>query len=278
MDISIVSWFRAEYAFFALVSLSIFGLVIEFFDEYPADSGRAIFVGVATVVSGYFILKKYDLSVNAWVYAAIAIVAPAVYFMIKAWSMTNKTTQKLVSVTQESIYARIERKFDKYAGMAPLRARTLYIKKVIDFLRSQEIITWDQLVQETNAIFSKTLNEKNVHGDYCYKPEHLTNMFISDILALLLQEVNEENPMFMEIKPIWEVRNAHSERSFNELIQRPHVPWLELEFNMPLFYGSLIQFVLTWPATFVKSLRIAITWTIQSIFKSKAQKQINYLS
>lgn len=278
MDISILSWFRAEYAFFALVTLSVFGLIIEFFDEYPADSGRAIFVGVATAVSGYFILKKYDLSVNAWVYATIAVVAPAIYFMIRAWSMTNKATKKLVGVTQESIYARIERRFDKYAGMAPLRARTLYIKKVIDFLRGKEIITWDQLVQETNVTFSKALNEKNVHGDYCYKPEHLTNMFISDVLTLLLEEVNEENPMFMEIKPIWEVRNAHRERCFDQLIQRPHVPWLELEFNMPLFYGSMIQFILTWPATFVKNLRIAITWTIQSIFKSKAQKQINYLS
>ena len=277
MDINLFSWFKTEYLIIALTVLSVLGLILEFLDQY-GSSERAVLISILSFVAGYFALKHFDFNLSISLYIASLVVIPTVYFLIKTWRSLRNATKKIVNYQQASIFAKIERNFDRYAGFAPRKNREEYIKTVVNFLRGKEIITWEQLVNETSAVFADTLKMKNTHNNICYTPEGLTATFVSDILTLLMTEVNYDSADFIEIQPIWEIRNAQRDRTFSQLIQRPHVPWLEINVDMGMFYALTLEFIFTWPAKAVKAIRQAFESGIKATFKLSLKKQINYLS
>lgn len=264
-----------------IIALAVIGLFIEVFDVFIPRFGQLkeiVFLGsVATIALGYFAAKSISPELKVWQYIAGAVVVSAAVYVINTWYRVHKASKQLINAENGSIYQKIERVFDKYAGFATRVQREEYIKNVVDFLRGRELISWKKLVAETEATFAETLNTKNRHNELCYTSEALTTMFVSDVLSHLVAITNEDNPLFVQIQPIWEVRNAQATKSFNNLIQRPSVPWLELNFDLSYFYLDLITFVFLWPALLAKNTRKMFEASIKAIFKSSAEKRLEYL-
>jgi hypothetical protein len=134
MDINLFSWFKTEYLIIALTVLSVLGLILEFLDQY-GSSERAVLISILSFVAGYFALKHFDFNLSISLYIASLVVIPTVYFLIKTWRSLRNATKKIVNYQQASIFAKIERNFDRYAGFAPRKNREEYIKTVVNFLR-----------------------------------------------------------------------------------------------------------------------------------------------
>lgn len=273
----IFSFFTTENLIFVLIAISAVGLLLELFDRYTARmSAFLILSSLGTIVLGYFAANWVMPELAIWHYALAVVLGSFITYLAKTCFDIQKITNQLISAQTGSVYQLIERNFDKYAGAATRVQREDYIKNVVDFLRGRELINWVYLVEQTKATFAQTLKQKDTANNLCYNAEDLTNMFVSDILTHLVLIINEDTPLFLQIEPIWEIRNAQATRSFSSLIQRPDVPWLELKSHMSWFYIELVEFMLLWPMVVVKNIRKAFEASIQGLFKSSVKKRLEY--